>query len=309
MKKISFLIHGKAAKHSALEKQLRTVFVGDYELSFQVTRFAGHFIELGTQAVQNGADYIICVGGDGSLNEVANGVMRVKDKSLPGAERVNEVRIGVLPRGTGNDFVKSAGGAPDMQGLKKLVDDDKFMNIDLGLAEYTSPLDERVKRYFINITDIGIGGVIANKLAGSSKRFGPTITYQYAVISTLFSYKNQQVKVTADTFSYTGKVMSLIVANGKYFGGGMGIAPHAAIDDAQFAIVVIGEISMMEYLKNLGDIKKCKTINHPQVTYHTAKEIQIETPGCQQPIDMDGEFAGTSPLKISMAAGAIKFLG
>ena len=102
--------------------------------------------------------------------------------------------------------------------------------------------------------------------------------------------------------------MNLVIANGKYFGSGLGIAPDADPADGQFSVVLIGEISMLDYLKNLGQVRKCEKIIHPELKYLSAKEISIEHVGEPLPIDMDGEFIGYSPMKISMVHNALKFI-
>lgn len=303
MKKIAFILHGKIKSRQKLMNEVYSVFNGSYEVSFLTTEHAGHSIELSAKAAEEGFDYIICVGGDGSLNEVANGIMQAKNRNAS-----LDVKMGVLPHGTGNDFVKTVKSPHDCAGLKKLVDEDSCKEIDLGFVDFINPQGLESNRYFINITDIGMGGVVAEKLSRFSKALGPAITYQMAIISTLVSYRNQPVEAVADEFTFEGKVMNLIIANGKYFGSGMGVAPDAEVDDAKFSVVIVAEISLLDYVKNLGEIKKCKQIEHPQVMYKHAKEISVFSLAAPQPIDMDGEFIGYSPMKVKVVPRALKFL-
>ncbi|MDB5282766.1 MAG: diacylglycerol kinase catalytic region [Bacteroidota bacterium] len=304
MKKVVFVFHGKVKRRDKLFAQIQSVFGSGYGLEQCVTEKPDHALELAYLAVKNGATHIICVGGDGSLNEIANGVMKARAE---GFEK-NDLRIGLLPHGTGNDFARTIHVTPDITSLKQLVDKDSLINVDLGLVNYNNREQVNALRYFINITDVGIGGAIAQRLVNSSKIFGPTVTYQKAIITSLLSYSNQPVKVVADSFSHQGKVMNFIVANGKYFGAGLGIAPSANATDGKFAIVVLGEISIWDYLKNLGSVKKCIELDHPEVKYLEATEIKIESSAGPLPIDMDGEFIGYSPMQISMVPGALRFL-
>ena len=134
------------------------------------------------------------------------------------------------------------------------------------------------------------------------------LTYQKGILTALLTYKNQPVKVRANTFDYEKSVMSLIVANGRFFGGGMGVAPDARVDDGLFSVVIIGEISTLVYLKNLGEIRKSRKIEHPELKYLSASEILIESRSGPLPIDMDGEFIGYTPVKMKVIPAAIRFI-
>jgi diacylglycerol kinase family enzyme len=114
------------------------------------------------------------------------------------------------------------------------------------------------------------------------------------------------MKIRTDDSLYEGKILSYIIANGKYFGGGLGIAPDAKPDDGFLEIVLATEISLWDYLKNLSKIRACKKVEHPQMNYLRAKEIFVETEN--QPIDMDGEFVGYTPMKISVVLSAVQML-
>jgi diacylglycerol kinase (ATP) len=307
MKKIAFILHGKIKRQDKIIAALQALFSNSAELTFSVTQHTGHAVDLVFYAVKAGATHVICVGGDGSLNEVINGVMRARQ--VEGNRRgVDDVKVGLLPYGTGNDFARTMGIVNDIGLLKKWIDDDSYRVIDIGHTEYESEKGLKANRFFVNITDVGIGGAISQRLAGSSKILGPAITYQKAILTALLTYKNQPVKVHADSFDYSGNIMSLIVANGIFFGGGMGIAPHAVPDDKLFSIVVIGQVSMFEYLKNLGNIKKSRKVEHPEIKYLTASEILIESEAAPLPVDMDGEFIGYTPIRLKIVPAAISFI-
>ena len=302
MNQIAFILHGKIKKQDKIIAAIEAVFGNSAALTFLITQHGNHAIQLATNAVSAGATHIICVGGDGSLNEVVNGVMRA------GQTGKVSVKVGLLPHGTGNDFARTMDVTYDINLLQKWIDEDSFRVIDIGWLAYYDATGKAETRYFVNISDVGIGGTIAQDLASSSKIWGPTITYQKAILTALLTYKNQPMKVHADTFDHHGNTMSLIVANGKFFGGGMGIAPHALPDDKLFSIVIVGAISMFEYIRNIGNIKKSKKIEHPEIKYLTASEISIESSAGRLPVDMDGEFLGYSPVDIKIVPGAIKFI-
>ncbi len=302
MKQIAFILHGKIKNHYKIIVGIKAHFGDTATLTFLVTQHANHASELARTAVLNGATHVVCIGGDGSLNEVINGVMSANSNN------VNEIRIGLLPNGTGNDFARTIGVTYEIALLKKWIEEDSYRVVDIGWTEYFDGDGQQASRYFVNITDVGIGGAIAQRLANSSKVLGPTITYQKAILTALLTYKNQPVKVHADSFDYEREVMSLIVANGRFFGGGMGIAPDALPDDKLFSVVIVGKISILEYLMNLGKIKKSKKIEHSEIKYLTAAQLLIESSIGPLPIDMDGEFVGYTPLKLKVVPAAMKFI-
>jgi diacylglycerol kinase (ATP) len=303
MKKIAFIIHGKIRKKQDIISELQSTFHGNYKLSFFSSEYSGHAIDLSLRAAQEGFNYIICLGGDGSLNEVVNGVMQAKEQNK---ELI--VKVGVLPYGTGNDFIKTIKSPHSFSGIKKLIDGNLSKEIDLGLVQFKNKTGLNSSRYFINIADVGIGGIVVQNIGNYSKALGANITYLAAIFNTLLSYRNQPVKAMANGFAFEGKIKNFVVANGKYFGSGIGIAPDAEIDNGKFAIVILGEVSLFEFLKLSITFKKCRKVIHPQIIYKTAEEITIDSMSSPQPIDMDGEFIGYTPMNIKIQPRTLAFL-
>ncbi|HXP48802.1 MAG TPA: diacylglycerol kinase family protein [Bacteroidia bacterium] len=303
MKKIAFIIHGKIRKKQKVIAELESTFHGNYKPSFFISEYSGHAIELSYKAAEEGYNYIICLGGDGSLNEVVNGVMQARNLN-----KEIMVKVGVLPFGTGNDFVKTIQSPHSFSGIKKLIDENSSKEIDLGLIQFKDKTRADRSRYFINITDIGLGAVVVQKIRSYTKVLGPNLAYMTLVIKTLLSYRNQLVNAKTEEFVYEGKVKNFVIANGKYFGSGMGIAPDAEINDGKFAIVILADVTLFHFLKFSATLKKCKKVIHPQVMYKTAEEITIDSMSGPQPIDMDGEFIGYTPMNIKIQPRIITFL-
>jgi YegS/Rv2252/BmrU family lipid kinase len=306
MANIAFIFHGRIKNRDKIFAALQLTFGAAHQLKSYVTETAGHSAVLAEQAVKEGNTHIICVGGDGSLNEVANGLMQAK--ATTASNGWANIRMGVLPMGTGNDFVKTVNAPNDAEVLKRVIEADSHKTIDLGRVEYHNRKGEKQSRYFINITDVGMGGVVAERLSRYSKWMGAYLTYQRAILTTLLTYRHQPVKAVADSFTYEGSIMNFIVANGKYFGSGLGIAPDAVADDGEFSVVILGEISLLDYIRNLGDVQKCRKISHPDLHYKSAKEVFIDSPAGPLAIDMDGEFIGYSPMKVTVAPASVRFL-
>jgi len=303
MKKIAFIIHGEIRKKQKVISELESTFQGNYKLSFFISEYSGHAIDLSFKAAQEGFNYIICLGGDGSLNEVVNGVMQAKNLN-----KEIMVKVGVLPFGTGNDFIKTTKSPHSFSGIKKLIDEDLSKEIDLGHVQFKNKTGSDSSRYFINITDIGLGAVVVQKIGNYSRVLGGNLAYFAAIFNTLLTYRNKPLQVMADEFMYEGKMKNFIISNGKYFGSGLGIAPDAEIDDGKFAIVILADVTLFDFLKLSNTAKKCKKVTHPQVIYKTAREITIGSASTPQPIDMDGEFIGYTPMNIKIHPRTLNFL-
>lgn len=299
MKRIAFIVHGKSKNKELLYEQIFKHFANSFHTQIFETEHYQHTIELARTAAANQTDCLICCGGDGSLNEALNGIMQSGN---------TQIQLGVLPFGSGNDFIKTIQAPNSVEKLRELIDNNQYQTIDIGLAHYTDPNHQATSRYFINITDLGIGGVVAQQIFGSKKLFGPTITYQYYILKNLLTYKTKMVNIQADTFTYTGRVMNFVIANGRYFGSGMGVSPFSSASDGLLNAIAIGNIRLTDYFKYLPTIKKCQPIEHPEVKYFTASKFECTAPDGPLPIDMDGEFVGFLPLRISVIPQAIKFI-
>src|SRR5262249_51183714 len=149
--KIAFLIHGKTHRRAKLIATVEECFGGDYDCECILSTRAGHFTRLTVEAIQNGASHIICIGGDGSLNETANGVMLAQNQPALSSLNWNKIRVGLIPAGTGNDFARTARLDNNFETLKGYIQNDTFRQFDLGLAQYISPTGESLSRYFVNI--------------------------------------------------------------------------------------------------------------------------------------------------------------
>lgn len=301
MKTISFIINGKLQKRK-IAQSLESFFGIDYQVKLFFSEKATQSIELARDAVAQGTDYLIAVGGDGTLNEVLNGMMQNPEEAR------KNVIYGMIPAGSGNDFAKTMGVTNNLEELKKCMVQDTTVSIDIGLMKFTSLEGGEAQRYFINIADIGIGGLVAQILHESPKIFGSKVRYMVGIVKGFLKFRHQPIKFTHDGGEWQGKAMSLCMANGKWFGSGMGIAPQANPTDGKMQLVLLGEVKLIDYIKNLGTIQKCQNVKHPEVHYMDSASCTIEALGNPCPIDMDGEFIGYTPVVMETKPAAIRFL-
>jgi YegS/Rv2252/BmrU family lipid kinase len=257
-----------------------------------------HAIELAKQATENGCDYMIAVGGDGTLHEVINGVLQ---SNIPANEYP---AIGLLPHGSANDFARTARVSNSIEELNKLIQSNTTQKIDLGKIILQQTQETR---YFINIAGVGFGPEVAQNLEQSSSVLGPGFNYFKHIIKGFLSYVKKEVSCTSSTWHWKGKLLQMAVANGRYYGNAICTAPDAKLTDGQFQVVIFGDLSIWDYLKNLGNLKKGVKINLPQVSYHDANEVLLESnDSCG--IEADGEYVGLAPATISVLPKAICFL-
>ena len=297
MKSLLFIVNGAKKQNKKLTEIFdffsNSTFFSKVEFVF--TQYPGHATSI---AIESSTifDYIIVVGGDGTLNEVINGI-----------ELTSKVSIGLLPYGTGNDFARGQKLKLDANFLYKLITTDSIKSIDIGLIKGLNT-EVSIYRRFINIADIGLGGFVTKTMLKNKNRFlHGKITYALAILKGFMNYSKPIIKVEGD-YEYQGKILTLAICNGQYFGYGLCIAPMANVQDNLLNITSIGNVSLLDYFKNLGKLKIGELINHPEVEYKTIQNISVFHKNQPCPIEVDGEFIGYTPVNIQILPQAIKFL-
>lgn len=297
--KIHFIIHGKTFGRLKLLREIDRTFGNKFVVIKKVTTETRNAEFKATEAINEGADYLIAVGGDGTVNQVANAYLH------SAVER--EIPIGIVPVGRGNDFVKSLGVKKDLNCLFQAIENNRIQAVDIGLLTFQNKDQKPISRFFVNIADIGLGGLATQTVNSSPKFLGPDLTYAWAIFKSMINFRSQKVKISTPNWSYEGAVMSVCMANGKYFGSGLCIAPDAKLDDGIAELVLIGKVSVWDYMKKIPKLKKGEKIIHPEVYYKKAKSCVIESHQ-PMPIDLDGDFVGCTPLKMEVIREKIKFL-
>ena len=253
----------------------------------------GHLGELAASAAADGAELLVVVGGDGSVNEVANGV----------AER--DVDIAVIPRGTGWDFARS-------QGIPRRIEDavDVALNgsrraIDLGRVHYRAWSGADETRWFANVASAGMSGAIAQRANDTTKALGGKVSYLLATLTVFARWQVGDVRVTVDEAERTGRMHDVIVANGPYLGGGMKICPEAQPDDGVFDVLLIGDLTKRDLMVTLPKTYRGKHLPHPKAEVLRGAVVTVEAP-TPLPIELDGEQPGTTPVRFELVPHALR---
>jgi diacylglycerol kinase family enzyme len=190
--------------------------------------------------------------------------------------------------------------------LRQNVLNKHIQKIDVGKIVVESMPNKPA--YFINIASLGLGPEVVKTMENSNKLLGASVAYFSSIIRGFLSYEKRNIRCVADGWNWEGKLLQMAVANGQFFAHGICVAPEASIQDGLFQISLFGELSLLDYLKNLGNLTKGIKINHPEVHYYTAKELKITPVNDQCGIEADGEYVGESPITITVVPSAIKFV-
>ncbi len=258
--------------------------------------------DLVRNALKAGKTTIISVGGDGTANEVANGFFEGEKPINP------QARLGIISRGTGCDLIKTLGIPKDYEGAVAVIAKNREQPMDLVLAEFQDKNGMKAQRWFTNIADAGLGATVCNRVNHTSKSSGGFLSFLYGTLWSFLTYKIVQGRVEADgSLVYEGSLSLAAVANGRYFGGGMHLAPMAHIDDGKIDLIVIQGMTKLSLLLNLAKIYKGTHLTHPKISFYTAKDVRVSgtTPLL---IELDGEVPGTTPVHYRIIPGAIRVL-
>ena len=182
--------------------------------------------------MRGGATLLVVVGGDGSLNEVVNGVAEM-----------DGVELAVIPRGTGWDFARTFGIPRDLDEAVDVAANGAVREIDVGLCGFRTWAGAEGRAYFANVASAGISGAIAKRANETSKALGGKISYYWATLAVFAGWQTGEMRVSVDDEIRGGRMIDAMVANGRYLGGGMMMCPEAEPDDGLFDVLLIGDVT------------------------------------------------------------------
>jgi len=262
------------------------------------TRFTpspGAGMAIARELLRDGHDLIIAVGGDGTINEVANGFFEHDRILRP------EARLGVLPLGTGGDFRRTLGIPRNLTEAVNILSEGLPLLIDVGKVSFQANDGTPGSRYFVNMVSFGMGGQVAARAKNSLRRFGGKAAFLWATLVTFLSYRGRQVKlrVASNPAELSFFVANVAVGNGQFHGGGMQPCPTAALDDGLFEVTVIDYAGAARLIGSLPVLYSGGIYNHPKVHHLRTGTLSAESTAVTQ-IEVDGEALGTLPLEISI---------
>jgi YegS/Rv2252/BmrU family lipid kinase len=275
----------------------------------RLTAGPGDATRLAREALQAGAELVVAVGGDGTIHEVGNGFFDGGKPIKP------EAAMGLVPFGTGGDFRKTAGIPKDLDGALALLRAGERRTIDVGLLEYrrgthAGPVESRV---FINIASFGIAGLVDSIVNRSSKMLGGKLSFLLATARAALRYENQRVRLVFDgneAEAVEQTINNVAVANGRFFGGGMMIAPRAELDDGRFDVVAVGDVAALEMAKDFGKLFKGTHLSLPKVSSWRATRVDARAVREDEDVllDVDGEAPGALPASFTLLPRALQLV-
>jgi len=252
----------------------------------------GHLTELAREAGARG-DLLVVVGGDGTLNEVANGVVGTSTE------------LALLPNGTGQDFGRTYGIPTKFDDAVRVAREGATRTVDAGRVRFRTWGGENGERWFANVGSVGMSGAVAQRANATSKALGGRATFFYSLVRVFLEWENTLVTVRLDADERTGRMHDVIVANGQWHGGGMWLAPDARPDDGLFDVVLIGDVNKVDFLTTAPKLYKGKHVGHPKVEVLRSASVTVEA-GQHLPIELDGEQVGTTPVSFELVPGALR---
>ena len=249
---------------------------------------------MAAEAVRAGASKLVIVGGDGSVNEVVNGIVGT-----------DGVELAIIPRGTGWDFVRTLGIPRELDGAIDVALSGKVRAIDAGAVTYRTWAGEEASAHFANVASAGISGAIAQRANESSKALGGKASYYWATLAVFFGWQIGEMHVTVGDEQRSGRMIDAMICNGRFLGGGMMMCPEAEPDDGLFDVLLIGDVTKRDLAFVLPKTYKGKHLPHPRLELLRGRSVTVDAPD-PLPIELDGEQPGTTPARFETVPGALR---
>ena len=263
----------------------------------------GDATELTRAALQDGYELVVSVGGDGTANEVVNGFFTPEGPVRP------EAAVGLISTGTGGDLSKTLCIPKDPAAAVKHLACSPLRSVDVGRVAYIDHNDNRRVRFFINIAGLGLDGDTVARVNRTSKAMGGFASFLWGTVVSLLLYRNQKMAITVDGRLICDEpVTVVVVGNGRYFGGGMLIAPNAEMTDGLFDVIILHNLSKASLLANLPKVYRGSHLSHPKITSLRGCKIAVESTGPAL-LDLDGEQPGRAPVEIELLPLALQVKG
>ena len=271
----------------------------------EYTHRPGHAVALAQSAAGAGRELIVAVGGDGTMSDCVDGVMR------SGAG--DRTQLGIIGQGTGGDFRKTLGLEPRLDHFLEALTSGRTRCVDVGRAQLTGHDGSPHTRHFINIMSAGLGGLVDQYVATGSRLLGGTAAYYVASVRALMRAKITQVRCTLTSEGVRSErqldALMIAVCNGRYFGSGMHVAPMAKPDDGRFEVVTMSAENKLAFLMNSRSIYDGSHLKNPHTTHFSCEKIELDLIDEEARslflLDVDGEALGTLPVSIEIVPKAV----
>ncbi len=276
-------------------------------IDISLTQRPAHAIDLARDAARAGAELVVAVGGDGTLHEVANGVL----------EAGGTAAVGYVGLGTGGDFRRTLGLTHRLDAYVEAIASGRERQLDVGKVRYRAEDGKTKSRFFVNIVSAGMGGLVDRYVAQSPRAFGGRAAYFLASARALGTIRRGRLRcdVVLEGERHERVVESFVIAicNGQYFGGGMHVAPMAKADDGRFEVISMDAPSKLAFSLSSRRIYAGTHLSTPGVQHFACDRLALDLEN--EParpvflVDVDGEQLGGLPLEIEAVPSALRVRG
>ncbi len=292
---ITIVVNGTKKKALKYAQDLGAQLEKAYTISTFATKYRGHARTLSFDAAFN-CDVLICIGGDGTINECASGIAEAM------SQKESDSSCMLLPAafGTGNDFVRNFDIDTSSASVLK-----RLQNRNANPCDIFELQESQTNRhFFINECSAGLGPHVVRLADRLPSFIKGNIRFHLAIAEGFLSYRKKSICITTPDFSFKGPSMAIVCANGKFFGGGICIAPDAKTDDGVLNVTIIGKVGLLEYLRYLPALKRGKKIEHPEIHYLECTCAQINSSN----LEADGEYIHKGQFNIKLLPYPIRLI-
>jgi diacylglycerol kinase (ATP) len=235
-----------------------------------------------------GVERIVAVGGDGTFNEVANGIL----------ESGHRTALGIVPAGTGCDLPRTLRVPGSIREALTFALTGEAQSMDVGLAKTST-----TERHFLNVAGLGFDAKVADR-AQRTKRLSGKKAYIAALAQSLTDFGYIDVRIETDGKEIATKAVFVSIANAQYLAGGFHFAPMAKVNDGLLDLAIIDDISLPGFVKAVPSVMRGKHLSNPHWSHYTTTHVRVTatTPALVQ---LDGEISGTSPAEFTIVPGAL----
>ena len=287
-------------RFARIERELRAA-LGSYDLAW--TKGPRDAVRIAREAATAGYARLLVGGGDGTASEIATGLL--------GAGRNEDVTLGFLPLGTGGDLLRTLGIPRVLGGALAILRAGRTREIDAGRLEYRDDHGQRALTFFVNETSAGLAGLVAQLVTRATKALGPTGSFLLGTLRGIASAQPHAARVRVDgELAHEGPLVLATASNGRYFGGGMHVAPNASPSDGLFHAVIIPGMAKPELLARLPSLYVGRHLAAPGVRELRGRIVEVEPLG-DAPLhrfECDGEPLGSAPLRAELVPRALRVI-
>lgn len=287
-------------------KQRKELFhalkIHNIQFEYRVTRFAGHASEIARYYIENKIKNILVLGGDGTISETINGIFSAQ------CENTAEVKLALIPRGTGNDWGRFWGLTRNFESSLQVFLNSKTKHIDIGQINFDLE-GKNTSHYFINSLGMGLDAEVVTVTHRLKEILGSfSFLYTIALLLAVFKHKAHKTKIYTSEISLSLKMFTMNVANGCFSGGGLKQTPNALPYDGLFDVMLAHKPTFFKIIGALGFLFRGKLFEHSLIETFQTKELYIQTDKSAR-IEADGIIVnGISPYKINILPSSIQMI-